>query len=193
MPTLPGMETQSQIKRTLSEPQGLERVRGLLREGADRHRTALADRLCAEFGFVDGRGHFQRAGCLKALRGLERTGHITLPAPRTGPGPAQPRRLPEAVPPPRAVPEAVSEVVDLELVPVTDDRSRAIWNELMSREHPRGAGPLVGRQVRYLIGSAHGWLGAVGFGAAALRLAPRDAWIGWDAEQHEAQLHRVVG
>nr|WP_082829881.1 hypothetical protein [Ectothiorhodospira sp. BSL-9] len=41
---------------------------------------------------------------------------------------------------------------------VDDAAHRAIWNELMAREHPCGMGPLVGAQMRYLIGSAHGWL-----------------------------------
>ena len=63
----------------------------------------------------------------------------------------------------------------------------------MAGEHPQGAGPLVGRQLRYLVGSEHGWLGAFGFAAPSLRLAPRDKWIGWDAEQRRAQLHGVVG
>lgn len=68
-----------------------------------------------------------------------------------------------------------------------------LWNELMLTEHPQGAGPLVGRQVRYLIDSHHGWLGGFGFAAAALQLADRDRWIGWDAEQRRAALHSVVG
>ena len=63
----------------------------------------------------------------------------------------------------------------------------------MCREHPRGAGPLVGRQLRYLIGSEHGWLGGLGVGAAALQLADRDRWIGWDVAQRHLHLHRVVG
>ena len=37
---------------------------------------------------------------------------------------------------------------------------------------PRGAGPFVGHQLRYLVGSAHGWLGGVGFAASARRLTP---------------------
>ena len=36
------------------------------------------------------------------------------------------------------------------------------WNTLMAHEHPRGAGPFVGHQLRYLVGSAHGWVGGVG-------------------------------
>ncbi|MCG2601170.1 MAG: IS4 family transposase [Achromobacter sp.] len=187
------MLAQSQIKRTLSEPQGLARVQALMREAAEAHRTALADRVCAEFGFIDARGRAQRAGCLKALRALERDGQITLPPARTAPGPRRTQRLGDAVAPPQAVPSELSALIDLDLVQVEDDAHRAIWNELMAREHPRGAGPLVGCQVRYLIGSAHGWLGAIGFAAAALSLSPRDDWIGWDAALRGAQLHRVVG
>jgi hypothetical protein len=187
------MRAQSQIKRTLSEPQGLARVFALMREAPEGHRTALADRVCAEFGFVDARGRAQRAGCLKALRALERDGQIVLPAPRTAPGRPRARRMKQPVPPPQAVPAEISEVIDLDLVLVEDDTHRALWNELMAGEHPRGAGPLVGCQLRYLIGSAHGWLGAIGFAAAALALSPRDHWIGWDAAQREAQLHRLVG
>jgi hypothetical protein len=187
------MRVQSQIKRTLSEPRGLARVHTLMREAPAMHRTALADRVCADFGFIDARGRAQRAGCLKALRALERDGQIALAPARTTPGPRRARRLGHPVAPPQAVPAEVSQLVDLVLVPVEDDAQRAIWNELMAREHPRGVGPLVGCQLRYLIGSAHGWLGAMGFAAAALKLAQRDHWIGWEAARREAHLHRVVG
>ncbi len=63
----------------------------------------------------------------------------------------------------------------------------------MEHEHPQGAGPLVGRQMRYLLGSEHGWLGAMGVAASALQLAVRDRWIGWDAATRRQHLHRVVG
>ena len=64
---------------------------------------------------------------------------------------------------------------------------------MMRREHPQGAVVHVGRQLRYLIGSEHGWLGGCLFAASALALQPRDRWIGWDAGRREAHLDRVVG
>ena len=186
-----GMDTQSQIKRTLS--QALDRVRRLLERTGFRHRTAVAEAVCAEFGFYDARGAPQRGGCLKALRELEAAGGVTLPAPRTRTGPNSPRRLGVPVPVPEAVPVDAGAVRGLRLELVTTAAQLRLWNELMGREHPRGAGPLVGRQLRYLIGSEHGWLGGLGFGAAALQLAPRDRWIGWTVPQRRAHLHRVVG
>ena len=62
----------------------------------------------------------------------------------------------------------------------------------MIQDHPRGAGLLVGRQIRYLVGSEHGWLGGLGISAAALHLQDRDKWIGWDLETRRANLHHVV-
>jgi hypothetical protein len=187
------VEGQHQVLRTLREPQALARVRGLLGAGDVAHRTALADALCAQFGFIDARGRAKRSTCLKALRELERGGQLVLPAARTCPGVAKLRGLGEAVAAPVEVPHELSAVRALELVRVDSKVQRQVWNALMVREHPRGAGPLVGCQLRYLIASAHGWLGGLGFGAAALKLSAREHWVGWDDAQRRAQLHRVVG
>ena len=188
------MDMQNQIKRMLSEPEAIEYVIQLLEvEDEFSSRTELAGFLCEEFGWRDPRGQNQLAGCLKALRELEAKGCFQLPPPETQKGNPTPRRLPEPVPQPQAVPEEVGAVNGLELILVEQEGQMRVWNELMIQEHPQGAGPLVGRQIRYLAGSEHGWLGAFGFAAPALQLAARDRWIGWDAEQRRAQLHGVVG
>ncbi len=156
-------------------------------------RTELADRLCDELGFADRRARRQRSGCLKALSVLESRGCLSLPAPQTRPGPARPRCLESSVPLPEEVPDQVGELRGLELILVETEAHMRVWNSLFLDEHPRGAGPLVGRQLRYLIGSDHGWLGGLGFAAAALHLEARDRWIGWDLETRQAYLDHVVG
>ena len=187
------MVGQSQIQRQLSEPENAERVRRLRAQHPAALRVELADLVCDEFGFLDRRGRRQRSGCLKALRVLARRGELTLPVAQTKPGRAQPRRLDSNVPLAEGVPEQVDRLRGLELVPVEGEELMRIWNSLLLDEHPRGAGPLVGRQLRYLIGSEHGWLGALGFAAAALHLQARDRWIGWDLETRQAHLDRMVG
>ena len=187
------MNTQNLIKQTLSAPANIATVCGLLQSNTLAHRSELATRVCERFGFYDPRGRAQRGGCLKALRDLEAAGHFSLPVSRSRPGQRSARRLSQPVAYPFDVPSRVGEVRGLELVLVATPEQMRLWNELMITEHPQGAGPLVGRQLRYLIGSDHGWLGALGFAAAALALAERDAWIGWDARQRRAYLHCVVG
>lgn len=188
-----GMNAQNQIKRVLSTPAGIDCIRQTLAASPGLSRTELADQLCEQLNLVDVCGKKQRSGCLKALRKLERQGHVTLPPPRRKGTVPCPRRLDAAVPPPVDVPCKAGAVKGLRLVPVDDESLMRTWNELMIREHPLGAGPLVGRQLRYLIGSDHGWLGGVGFAAAALHLRDRDRWIGWDNEQRQRHLDKVVG
>jgi len=74
-----------------------------------------------------------------------------------------------------------------------EDPLHLLWNDLMIQQHPRGDAPLVGPQLRYLIGSDHGWLGALGFGPAAFVLGARDQWIGWSPAARVDHLQQVVG
>ena len=47
--------------------------------------------------------------------------------------------------------------------------------------------------MRYLVWSADGrLLAALGFGACAWQLQPRDRYIGWNDRQRRAGLHRIV-
>lgn len=133
--------------------------------------------------------------CLKALRDLEREENFQLPPRQLDiVSDWRPRRLAGPVPEPEGVPEAVGDIRGLRLVLVNpdDDRAMRVWNELIAREHPQGDRRLVGRQLRYLVASAHGWLGAIGFSASALRLEARDRWIGWTEEQRLTHQDRVV-
>jgi len=187
------MITQNQIKRTLSTPANIEYISHLLENEKIPHRTDLATRVCKQFEFYDARGQIQISSCAKALRQLERSGHIVLPGIQRKRAKKLPRRLQEPVPLPVGVPQEVGDIEELRLLMVRTDEEKRIWNELMLREHPLRDGPLVGRQLRYLIDSRHGWLGGFGFAAAALQLAARDKWIGWDKEQQQAHLHRVIG
>ena len=189
------VEVQNQIKRALSEHNSIEIVRVLLSEDAYAYRSTFADAVCRRFGFYDARGGVQRSGCIKALRELERAGYFVLPvaSARGAKGARNARRLDAPVEEPRDVPEQAGEVRDLCLIKVDTEGQMRIWNELMLCEHPQGAGPLVGAQMRYLIGSGHGWLGGLGFSAAAIQLAARDQWIGWDVKTRREHLHRIVG
>lgn len=186
------MEKQNQINRTLLQAEAIEYIRSIQSKTPTITRTELAHQLCDTYGFFDPRGERQRAGCLKALRELERKKHIVLPRPGAKGGKRRPRRLGEGVAEAKEVPGDVGEVKELRLILVETEDQMRIWNELMIQGHPRGAGPLVGRQLYYLVKSEHGWLGGIGFSSSALHLEARDRWIGWDWDSRRANLHHVV-
>ena len=187
------MNTQNQIKRTLSISTGIEYIKQLLRGNEVAHRSDLAKKVCTHFKFHDARGEMQISGCLKALRELESSGHFDLPKAQHKTGTKSPRRLTNSVRLPVDVPSEVNTIASLELVRVRETEEMRIWNELMLTEHYLGTATLVGRQMRYLIRSEHGWLGGIGFAAPALQLSARDQWIGWNKEERQAQLHTIVG
>lgn len=187
------MYEQNRIPATLAEDKALVQVRALLAAAGSASRTEIGRRVCTLFGFRDARGRLQVASCMQALRRLERRGQIQLPAPRHGHRRCRPRCLGRPVQPPQDVPERVDQLRELALVEVRDGGQLQLWNTLVAQEHPCGAVQHAGAQLRYLLVSEHGVLGAVGFAAAALALAAREAFIGWDADTRSRQLHRVVG
>jgi len=187
------MPFSSSIKQTLSEPLNIELVLTLLKQDPAPSRHSLAKELCKRLSLRDAKGDWQLATTSKALRELEVQGAWQLPAPRSsGPRAWNPMRLNRPVPPPSALPESVEGVRGLRLVEVVDDQHLRIWNELMLSEHPLEDARLVGRQLRYLLDSDHGWLGGMGFGSAALYLEGRDDWIGWNPSQRRQYLERVL-
>ena len=186
------MYQQPRICETLSTEAGIARINALIEANASASRTQIGREVCRAFGFRDARGRLQQASGMKVLRALDACGRIALAAPRNRGGQGTLRRLDQAVPAAVGVPERVDHLDHLELVLVTTDRERRQWTELIAREHPRGAVRQVGAQLRYLVVSEHGHLGALGFSASALALAARDRWIGWEATLRRQQLHRVV-
>ena len=66
---VPGMEFQNQVRQSLLAD--FTRLQRLLANEVFARRSEVADRVCEAFGFRDGRGRLQRAGCLKALAEFE--------------------------------------------------------------------------------------------------------------------------
>ena len=184
---------QSRISRTLGGPAARARIVAILAQEHFDSRRALGRRVCEEFSFVDAIGRPQVSGCLHALATLAgRDPDIVLPAPKSEGVDITPRLLGAPVPDPVDVPTALSRVEGLAIVEVVTSDDRALWNTLIAHEHPHAMTTFAGRQLRYLVGSAHGWLGAAGFSAAALKVAARDRWIAWTDSQRSGRLDRIL-
>ncbi len=185
------MKTQTQIKRALSRPEAIQCINHILNTSDDINRLQLGHMLCEKFKFFDNSGQKQLTGCLVAMQELEQKGHFVLPEPTRKVTYKGPRRLNIPVLPPVDVPDQVDKIKDLRLVQVETEEQTRIWNELLIREHPKGSTTFFGHQIRYLAISEHGWLGAIGFSAAARHLEDRDVWIGWNADLRKQRLHLI--
>jgi len=171
----------------------LERIRQAVREADPPLRAEIARRVCQVLDWRAVQGRPKLMSARVGLLRLHRAGLIELPAPtrRNGNGRALvqgPDRWPEPVP----VERRLGELSGLRLEAVTDQRVSRLWNGLIDRYHYLGYTPLPGAQLRYLIQWDGGVLGAIGFGAAAWKVAARDRWIGWGRAAREAHLGRVL-
>jgi hypothetical protein len=168
-------------------------IRAVIAQDPPLCRSEIARATCEALGWRTADGRIKAMSCRVALLRLERLGSIVLPPPRWGNGNGQPYRSAITIVEPNT---PIAPVIDLrrdvQVRPVQDRRDSRLWNEAIHRFHYLGYRPLPGAQVRYLVESDKSLLGAIGFSAAAWKVKPRDAWIGWSPSQRTLRLDRVV-
>jgi hypothetical protein len=172
--------------------QDVERIRGLIAAAPSARRAELARLLCEAF---DWRAHDGRlklmSGRLTMLR-MHRDGVIELPAPRCVCRPPRGDFASERSDPQPLLELAITDLVDLKVELVTRGESLSLWNEFIARYHYLGYTRIIGAQLRYFITGGGRVLGAMGFGGAAWKVAPRDQFIGWSVAERQKQLHLII-
>jgi hypothetical protein len=168
----------------------------VLKEDPNQSRSALARVICASLNWFSTDGRPALSSARVALRKLEKRGLLVASGrPAAKKRSHRLRASGQRLPTLGWIPRSVQALKGLHLYLLSghEDPQHALWNDLMIQQHPCGDAPLSGPQLRYLIGSEHGWLGAMGFGPAAFALGARDQWIGWSTAARVSQLSRVIG
>jgi hypothetical protein len=175
-------------------PAELDRIRELLQIRPALGRVALSRRICQDLGWLNVLGQPKEMSCRVALLRMERDGLIGLPAPLSKNGGGRRRfQLSAASEPREPVQASVQALEPLTFERVEKGPRSCLWNELIQRYHYLGYRPLSGTQIRYLVWSAdRRLLAALGFGASAWQVKPRDQHIGWNDPQRVRGLHRIV-
>jgi len=172
-------------------------IRELIAQHPDWHRTALSRHLCQLWNWHNGAGRLKDMAARTLLLKLHRRGLIELPPAqrRTArpcaqpPSLSQPELLPANPPPLRCPLEALQ---PLRLEPAHSSRLRQEARQLLAQYHYRGFNGAVGENVQYLAWDRQQRIVAVMvFGAAAWKVAARDQFIGWSAEQRRQHLSAI--
>lgn len=177
-------------------PEEIDRIRQIIASEPELNRQRLSRRICDEFNWLKPDGGLKQMSCRVAMLRMHRDGIIKLPPPtrrdtnccRKGPiftpdsDPGFPINM------------SVGSFGKLQLRPVKTKRDSSLWNEFIQRYHYLGHKPLPGAQIRYFVldESKTHLLAALGFGASAWKVAPRDKFIGWTHEQRKQKLHLIV-
>lgn len=157
-------------------------------------RSQLSRLLCRAWNWTQPNGDLKEASCRALLLQLELRGLIVLP-PRKGGcvGPRHDRRMSPQLPLPLA-----PELQAMRAIPehlhwhLTGTEGASLYKDLIDTHHYLGYRREVGHNMRYIAQANEHHVACMGWAAAAQKVACRDRFIGWSAEQRLKRLHLVA-
>jgi hypothetical protein len=168
-------------------------MRRLMASEPNLNRAQLSRRVCSALHWLRPDGRSKEMSCRVAMLRMQWDGLITLPRPEKGNGNGRTRpQLTASSDPKEPLSLLARAVTPLEFRPVDTPGDSSLWNELIERYHYLKYKPLPGAQMRYLVFHGSYLLAALGFSAAAWKVAPRDRFIGWNDRQRRHNLHRIA-
>ena len=172
-------------------PTEIDLIRELLTT-PQMNRARLSREVCEKLSWRRDNGALKDMSCRVALNRMQTDGLITLPPPRN-PKPVAYQSYPhieQAVLEPSSIPTI--ELATLKLDLVLSKVDSLLWNAYIERHHYLGHQLMPGAQLRYFVRAAGHIVAALGFGASAWKVKPRDQAIGWTTDQRQRNLHLVV-
>jgi len=154
-------------------------------------RRALSIQFCEHWEWRKPDGGLKEMSCRVAFLKMHREGVICLPAPKGTLNKARVHSQRSFLTLPKGPISKKAGDFDLSLE-LVDKGGLKLWNEFIDRYHYLGYNPLPGAQIRYFVKDQDEILALLGFSAAAWKTAPRDSFIGWDAQRRKQNLHLVV-
>jgi hypothetical protein len=160
--------------------------------------TELSKTLCELLDWKRPNGRLKNKECRVLLESLHAEGVIAIPKLRSNGSPGA-RKANTAAFTEDETPVAGSagqfEPLSLKFVQAADREDAAIFKQLIARWHYLGYKIPFGAHLRYLVQSdklpgRH--LACLQFSSPAWKMAPRDAWIGWNAETQKRNLQFIV-
>jgi hypothetical protein len=173
---------------------GLEevaRIGNWLQAHPDSNRTRLSRELCAAWDWRDPLGRLKDMACRNLLLRLEAQGQIQLPPRRTASVNGLRNRQVLQLDHDQSLREGPLESLQpVQIQVVSEGSSEArLFRFLLQRYHYLGHRQGMGENLKYLARDRQGIpLACLLFGSAAWKLAARDRWIGWEAQQRQRQL-----
>jgi hypothetical protein len=160
--------------------------------------TELSKTICELLDWKRPNGKLKNKECRVLLEQMHAEGVIAIPKLRSSGSPG-PRKANTAAFAEDETPVAGSagqfEPLSLKLVQAADRDLTAIFKQLIARWHYLGYKVPFGAHLRYLVQSDKlpgRYLACLQFSSPAWKMAPRDAWIGWNAETQKRNLQFIV-
>ncbi len=177
-------------------PADLCLIRDLARDFSALSLTELASTVCELLDWKRPNGKLKYKECRVVLEQLQAEEMLSLPAVRKT-APSRPRTIAvgnQSDPRP-ALTGTAGDYTPLLLERVEGIRLSSLWNQFIDRYHYLHFRVPFGANLRYLVRSEPKpgeYLACLLFSSPAWKMAPRDAWIGWNDEQRRRNLQYIV-
>jgi len=171
----------------------LDRIRQTVSNEPSISRLDLSRRVCGWLNWVSPGGSPQEMSCRKALNKLDAAAVIDLPKQSVDYSFGYKSTASIALDIPD-IQGALKDLGEVKVYPVSSRYAKEskIWFAFFERCHYLGNGNLCGAQIRYLVKSSAGYLGALAFSAASWSLKDRDNHIGWQEGARRAHLRQLI-
>lgn len=175
-------------------PGDIQLIQELMDSNPSWLRTRLSKELCAFWNWRNAKGQLKSMACLALLTKLEKRGYLTLPPSRQWGRKGNEKRVVDYVAHSKSVISgALDCVLPLFIEPIEAKEDLALFKCLLAQYHYLGWSGTVGENVKYLVWDRDGHpLACLLFGAAAWACAPRDEFIGWNAQARKANIHLIA-
>ena len=167
----------------------IELVQRLIEADPSRNRTRLSKELCLLWNWRAANGQIKDMACRTLLSKLEQRGHITLPRRRSPGRGCRKVSIPYVPHNTASIACSLSALKRVHIQLVGNTGLLDLFQSLLYRYHYLGFSSTVGENMKYLVfDREHNPLACLLFGSAAWNCAPRDDFIGWNAETRKANL-----
>ena len=169
-------------------------IRDVISKLNHRGRFHISIELCRAWNWIAPDGRLKDAACRALLLGLEARGLIVLPRRlRCGIG-QRPRQSLERQPQLPLARSALEQHLTCRdgLWHLADGSAVSLYKDLLDAHHYLGYRREVGPSLRYIAWASQEPIACLGWAAAAQKVAARDQFIGWTAQQRQKNLHRVI-
>lgn len=169
-------------------------IRQLIEENPSWHRKRLSIELCQRWNWRTVNGRLKDMACRTFLLKLERLGHLTLPPRLKSANNSRRHRLIQPVLHSTSpITAALPNLRPIRITPVGKGEEDSLFRTLLSLYHYLGYSGPVGENLKYIVYDRNDTpLASLLFGAAAWKIAPRDAFIGWDGDTRKRNLHLLA-
>jgi hypothetical protein len=199
------MEDESMIQSIVESsgrcfsPDEIALVRQTVKTFSSLSLKELSKTLCELLEWKRPSGKLKYEECRAFLERLQSDGLVVLPKLRNtaAPGPRKVVLAPQNDLPQTTITGSAGqfEPLSLHLVQAVDRNMLSTFKQMIERWHYLGYRIPYGASMRYLVQSEKlpgRFLACLQFSSPAWKMAPRDAWIGWSAEQRKRNLQFIV-